>query len=119
MLLTETYIQGGLQLHERRKHKRFPCRGVVWFGENTQVLKYGTIADIARFGVAFTCAGGSEHPQTGQRLVIRLGLAQDQLQECYDTPATSRIGRVCRVEKLSDTSCRVAVNLDQPILGLE
>ena len=106
-------------MHERRRHKRYAHRGVVWFGESAHILKYGTIANIARFGVAFTCAGGEEHPQTGQRLVLRLGLAEDRLQECYSTPATSRIGRVCRVERLSDTACRVAVNLDQPLPDLD
>jgi hypothetical protein len=106
-------------LNERRKHQRFPHGGVVWFGESAVTLASGTVADVARFGVAFTCAAENQRPQTGQRLFIKFALRQDAPQESHDGPVTNRIGRVCRVEELPDESCRIAVNLDLPLPGLD
>jgi len=105
-------------LTERRKHKRFPHGGVVWFGESAVTLTSGTVADVARFGLAFTCAAEEQRPQTGQRLFIQFALYPDASHRFHDEPGTNRIGRVCRVEELPDESYRVAVNLDQPLPGL-
>ena len=105
-------------LTERRKHKRFPHGGVVWFGESAATLTSGTVADVARFGVAFTCAAEEQRPQTGQRLFIQFVLSLDTTHESHGKPATNRIGRVCRVEELPDESYRIAVNLDRPLPGL-
>jgi len=106
-------------LNDRRRNKRFFHRTAIWFGESLLTLRFGTTVDLTRNSLAFVCAAECPCPQTGQRLIIQLGLPLSATQESRDGPITSRAGRVFRVDRLSDESYRIAVHLDQPIPDLD
>ena len=113
------HAEGISMPNERRRNKRFSHQTVIWFGESTLTLRSGTMVDLVRNSLAFVCAADCPCPQTGQRLIIQLGLPPGAPQESHDGPIISRTSRVFRVNRLSDESYRIAVHLDQPFPGLD
>lgn len=100
---------------ERRREKRLQYELPVWYAEDLgQKVSQGVMVDISNKGMAFTCSSGEGCPHPGQKLVTRFSIPDFESQEGSAMKDFTRTGSVCRVDKVSEELCRVAIQFDEP-----
>ena len=101
---------------ERRREERLQYQWPVWFAEDFEkTISQGLMVDVSSGGVAFTCKADGDCPQPGQQLAIRFSIPRGGAEDSLASVSFNRTGRVCRVERVSSTLRRVAVQFDEPL----
>jgi len=101
---------------ERRIEPRLRYQWPIWFAEDfAKTVSQGLMVDVSSGGMAFTCDVHESCPQPGQRLITRFSIPRLEANEFSDMTSFTRTARVCRVEKINRSLCRVAVQFDEPL----
>jgi len=101
---------------ERRRESRLRYQWPIWFAEDfAKTVSQGLMVDVSSGGMAFTCDDRESCPQPGQRLITRFSIPRLEANEFSDMTSFTRTARVCRVEKVNRSLCRVAVQFDEPL----
>ena len=100
------------QRAERRLQYRWPIR---FAGELRQKPLIGQIVDVTSRGLAFLYHPGERCPQPDQLITTSFGVPHFNSQGSFDTVIANRVGRVCRVDSLSDKVNRVAIEFTEPL----
>ena len=104
------------EARERRIEARLRYQWPVWFAEDfAKAVSQGLMIDVSSGGMAFTCDVHESCPQRGQRLITRFSIPRLEADEFSDMTSFTRTARVCRVEKVNRSLCRVAVQFDEPL----
>jgi hypothetical protein len=104
------------ETNERRREQRLSYQWPIWFAEDfAKAVSQGLMVDVSSGGMAFTCNASESCPQPGQRLITRFSIPRLQADEFSDMTSFTRTARVCRVEKVNRSLCRVAVQFDEPL----
>ena len=99
---------------EERLYYDWPVRFAKGFEEE---LFMGQMVDISSWGGSFTCPGNNSQLKPGENVttlfsVPRFGRARGR---SYDMANYTRIGRICRVEKMDDSLSRIAIQFTKPL----
>ena len=97
---------------EQRLRYRWPVRFAVRF---RQKPLSGQIVDVTSRGLAFLCHPGENCPHADQRVTTSFGVPHFNSQGSFDTVLINRVGRVCRIDSLSDKVNRVAIQFAEPL----
>jgi hypothetical protein len=99
---------------ERRREARLRYQLPVWFAEDfDKTVSQGVMVDISNSGMAFTCRADENCPYIGQQLKTRFTIPCSGTNDSSDMKSFTRIGHVCRVDKITDDRCRVAIQFDE------
>ena len=86
----------------------------VWFAEDiSETASQGVMVDISSRAMAFTCSADENRPYPGQQLTTRFNLPRPGTDRS-DMKSFTRTGRVCRVDEINGSRCRVAIQFDEP-----
>lgn len=89
-------------------------RFLTGFAEDFNVaLSQGVMVDISSRGMAFICNADGNCPYPGQQLTTRFSIPRFGTN-CSDIQNLTRTGRVCWIDNLSSSQCRVAIQFDEP-----
>jgi len=100
---------------ERRREERFHYQLPVWFADDfEQTTSQGVVIDISSSGMAFSCNADENCPYPGQRLTTRFSIPCFGANGSSATTNFTRIGRVCRVDNISNSLRHVAIQFDDP-----
>jgi len=106
-------------MDEAREHRREPrlrYQWPIWFAEDfAKTVSQGLMVDVSSGGMAFTCDIDENCPQPGQQLITRFSIPRLEADEFSDMTSFTRTARVCRVEKVNRSLCRVAVQFDEAL----
>ena len=100
---------------ERRREERLYHHLPVWFAEDSNGTAFqGAMVDISSRGMAFSCGADENCPYPGQHLTTRFSIPRFGTNDPSDMQSFTRSGRVCRVDKMSNSLCHVAIQFDEP-----
>ncbi len=71
--------------------------------------------DVSSNGMAFLCHAGRGCPKQGQVITANFGVPHFDSNDSFDTTFFKRIGRVCRVDRLSGRVNRIAIQFSEPL----
>lgn len=99
---------------EQRLYYDWPVRFAKGFEEE---LFMGQMVDICSWGSSFTCPINNNQLKPGENVttlfsVPRFGRGRGQ---SYDMANYTRIGRICRVEKVDESLNRIAIQFTKPL----
>jgi hypothetical protein len=97
---------------EQRLRYRWPVRFAMRVGQKP--LR-GQIVDVTSRGLAFLCHPGENSPHPDQLVTTGFGVPHFNSHGSFDTVFFNRVGRVCRVDSLSDKVSRVAIQFAEPL----
>jgi hypothetical protein len=80
-----------------------------------QKLLCGQIVDVTSRALAFLYHPGENCPQPDQLVTTSFGVPHFNSHGSFDTVFFNRVGRVCRVDSLSDKVNRVAIQFSEPL----
>ena len=101
---------------ERRTEQRLRYRWPVRFAGGTKEKPLsGQMFDVSSGGMAFLCHPDQSNIQKGRQITTDFGVPHFDSNSSFDAVFFSRIGRVCRVEKLSEQVCRIAIRFIEPL----
>lgn len=102
--------------NEQRAEQRLRYRWPIRFArELKQKPLIGQIVDVTSRGLAFLYHPGQHCPQPDQLITTSFGVPHFSSQGSFDTVLTNRVGRVCRVDSLSDRVNRIAIQFAEPL----
>jgi hypothetical protein len=81
----------------------------------TQRVDQGLMVDISSGGIAFDCSTDKFVPQPGQTLTVKFSLPRFDEKDTEAVVSITRSGRVCRIENIGASVCRVAIQFDKPL----
>jgi hypothetical protein len=97
---------------EQRLRYRWPVRFAVRAGQRPCS---GQAVDITSQGMAFLYHPSENCPRSDQLITANFGVPHFNAHGSFDTVLFNRVGRVCRVDSLSEKVSRVAVQFDEPL----
>ena len=101
---------------ERRREKRLRYHWPVWFAEDfDETLIQGQMVDVSSGGAAFTCRADENCPHTGQQVTARFSVPRFGPDESFDMANFTRIGHICRVDKVNNFLHRAAIQFAEPL----
>jgi hypothetical protein len=101
---------------EKRAEQRLRYRWFVQYTDNVkQPLSQGRMVDVSSSGVAFLCFADKSCPQLGKLVATRFSVPDFDSDKPFDAASFSRIGRVCRVDKINSSLRRVAIQFARPL----
>ena len=101
---------------ERRAEQRLRYRWPVRFAKNIKEKPLpGQIVDVSSRGMALLCHANKSCPQPDQLVTANFGVPRFDSHDSFDTVLFNRIGRVCRVDDLSNRVRRVAIQFAEPL----
>ncbi|HUS72510.1 MAG TPA: PilZ domain-containing protein [Sedimentisphaerales bacterium] len=99
---------------ERRKEQRMHYELPVRFAEDfNAAVSQGVMVDISSRGMAFICNTDDNCPYPGQKLTTRFSIPRSG-RDPSDTHSLTRTGRVYRIDTISESRRRVAMQFDEP-----
>ena len=102
--------------NERRLEQRLRYHWPVWYAEDFgEALSQGQMVDVSSGGAAFTCHADESCPYAGQEVTARFSVPCFGSDDAFEMSSYTRSGRVCRVEQVSDYSCRVAMQFAESL----
>jgi hypothetical protein len=107
-----TMEKPGEQRAEQRLRYRWPVRFARDIKEKPSP---GQIVDASSRGLAILCRADKSCPHLDQLVTVDFGVPHFDLADSFDAVFFNRIGRVCRVDKLSSLVNRVAVQFAEPL----
>ncbi len=101
---------------ERRAEQRLRYRWPVRFaGSTTEKHLSGQMFDVCSRGMAFLCHPDQSSIHQGQQVTADFGIPHFDSNNSLDAVFFSRIGRVCRIDNLSEQVCRIAIQFAEPL----
>ena len=101
---------------ERRTEERLQHKWPVMFSEDfTQRVDQGLMVDISSGGIAFDCNTENYVPQPGQTLTVKFSLPRFDEADTEAMVSITRTGRICRIDNVNASVCRVAIQFDKPL----
>ncbi len=101
-------------IKERRKEKRLHYELPVWINEDpNEESVQALMVDISSRGMAFICNTDDNCPYPGQKLTTRFSIPRSGT-DSSDTHSLTRTGRVYRIDTISESRRRVAMQFDEP-----
>jgi hypothetical protein len=101
------------QREEQRLRYRWPVR----FTRNVKEKPSpGQIFDVSSKGLAILCHADKNCPHPDQAIKVDFGVPHFDSADSFDPVFFNRIGRVCRVDNLSNKVNRVAVQFAEPLV---
>jgi hypothetical protein len=101
---------------ERRTEQRLQHNWPVMYSEDfTRRVDHGMMIDISSGGIAFNCGAGKYVPQPGRTLTVKFCIPRFDDIDPEAVVSITRTGRVCRVNKVNSSVCRVAIQFDEPL----
>lgn len=101
---------------ERRTEERLQYKWPVLFSEDfTMRIDQGLMVDVSSGGIAFTCEIETNYLKTGQKLTVQFSLPRSEETESSTLVSVTRTGRICRIDKISDTVSRIGIQFDKPL----
>lgn len=96
--------------NDRRIEQRLRYHWPIWFAEDFEEnLLQGQMVDVSSGGAAFTCHANEDCPYPGQSLTARFSVPHFVGDGAFDMASFTRIGKVCRVDKVNSFLSKVAV----------
>ncbi|MDT8302738.1 MAG: PilZ domain-containing protein [Sedimentisphaerales bacterium] len=105
------------RFNERRREQRLYYRRPMWYFQNLNKARHkGRMVDISSNGMAFTCSITSKSSLAARQTIsTRLDVPLFCKDGSYDMVRFDREGQICRVEKLNNSTHRVALQFSQPL----
>ncbi len=101
---------------EQRAEQRLRYRWPVHFARDVKEKPSpGQIVDVSSRGLAILCHADKNCPHPDQLVTVDFGVPHFDLADSFDAVFFNRIGRVCRVDNLSNLVNRVAVQFAEPL----
>ena len=103
--------------NERRREQRLYYRRPMWYFQNLNKARHkGRMVDISSNGMGFTCSVTSKSSLAArQKISTRLDVPLFCKDGSYDMVRFDREGQICRVEKVNNSTHRVALQFSQPL----
>ncbi len=100
----------------RRREDRLRYHWPVWFAEDfNETLMQGQMVDVSSGGAAFTCHADENCPYPGQQITARFSVPCFGPDDSFDMASFTRIGNVCRINRVNDLMRRVAIQFAEPL----
>jgi hypothetical protein len=104
------------KVRENRKEKRLRYRWHARFTSNPkQKPLSGQMVDISSKGMALLYHADENCPKPDQFITTNFGVPYFDSEDSFDTVFFNRIGRVCRIDKLTSKVNRIAVQFAEPL----
>jgi hypothetical protein len=101
---------------ECRTEDRLEYKWPVLFSQDfTKRVDQGLMVDVSSGGIAFDYNNCSCCLQPGQELTVKFSLPRSDKQDPTAVISITRTGRICRVEKISESIQRIALQFDKPL----
>ena len=97
---------------EQRLYYDWPVRFAKGFEEE---LVMGQMVDVCSWGGSFTCPVNNDRFKPGESVTTLFSVPRFGGNESYDLANYTRIGRVCRVEKMDESLNRIAIQFTKPL----
>ncbi len=103
--------------HERRREQRLYYRRPMWYFHTLNKIRHkGRMVDISSNGMGFTCSITAQNPLAARQTIsTRLDVPLFGKDGNYDMVRFDRDGQICRVEKVNNSTHRVALQFSQPL----
>ena len=103
--------------NERRREQRLYYRRPMWYFQNLNKARHkGRMVDISSNGMGFTCSATSKSSLAArQKISTRLDVPLFCKDGSYDMVRFDREGQICRVEKVNNSTHRVALQFSQAL----
>ena len=103
-------------VNEKRTEPRLNYRWPVHFTKDNQEKTFpGQIVNVCSQGIAFLCHADENCPVPGQFLTTDFGVPYFNKSNSFDTVLFNRIGRVYRLDELSNQVNRVVLQFTEPL----
>jgi len=105
------------RFHERRREQRLYYHRPMWYFQNLNKARHkGRMVDISSNGMGFTCSMTSKSSLAARQTIsTRLDVPLFAKDGSYDMVRFDREGQICRVEKVNNSTHRVALQFSQPL----
>jgi hypothetical protein len=105
------------RFHERRREQRLYYRRPMWYFQNLNKARHkGRMVDISSNGMGFTCSMTSKSSLAARQTIsTRLDVPLFGKDGRYDMVRFDREGQICRVEKVNNSTHRIALQFSQPL----
>ncbi|MBN2593043.1 MAG: PilZ domain-containing protein [Sedimentisphaerales bacterium] len=104
------------KVREQRAEKRLRYRWHARFASNPkQKPLSGQMVDISSKGMALLYHADENCPKPDQFITTNFGVPYFDSEDSFDTVFFNRIGRVCRIDKLTSKVNRIAVQFAEPL----
>jgi hypothetical protein len=100
------------QRAEQRLCYRWPVR---FAGDVKEKPSPGQVFDVSSKGLAILCHADKNCPHPDQLVTVDFGVPHFDSADSFDTVMFNRIGRVCRIDNLSNKVNRVALQFAEPL----
>ncbi len=101
---------------QRRTEDRLEHKWPVLFSKDfTKSVDQGLMVDVSSGGIAFDCNNRACRPEPGQELTVQFSLPRSDEQDPTAIVSITRTGRICRVEQISESVNRIAIQFDKPL----
>jgi hypothetical protein len=101
---------------ERRTEERLQYKWPVLFSEDfTQRIDQGLMVDVSSGGIAFSCTVETGYLKEDQHLTVQFSLPRSEETDSSAMVSITRTGRVCRIDKESETIFRIGIQFDKPL----
>ena len=104
------------EISEKRREQRLNYHWFVQFANSfEEPLSQGRMVDVSSDGAAFICMSNKACPYPGKLVATRFSVPCFESDKPFESATFTRIGRVCRVDKVNESLCRVAVRFAKPL----
>ncbi|MBC8481750.1 MAG: PilZ domain-containing protein [Planctomycetes bacterium] len=101
---------------EKRREQRLRYQWPIWFAEDLNGnLFQGQMVDISSGGAAFKYYKHECNIHPEQEILIKFSVPQFDEDDSFEIVSFKRIGKVRRVEDISNDSLKAAVEFAQPL----
>ena len=102
---------------ERRREQRLYYRRPMWYFQTLNKARHkGQMVDISSNGMGFTCSMSDQNLLAAkQKITTRLDVPLFGKDGSYDMIRFDRTGQIRRVEKLNNSTHRIALEFTQPL----
>ena len=100
----------------QRQEQRLCYRWPVSFASSVKEKPSpGQIVDVSSWNLAFLCHADKKCPGPEQLITLDFGVPYFDSTDSFDTVFFNRVGRVCRVDKLTNLVNRVVIQFSRPL----
>ena len=100
----------------QRQEQRLCYRWPVRFASDVKEKPFpGQIVDVSSWNLAFLCHADKNCPSLEQLITLDFGVPYFGSTDSFDTVFFNRVGRVCRIDELSNLVNRVVIQFARPL----
>ena len=97
---------------EERLHYKWP---VLFAKDFAETVSEGIMTNVSSGGIAFLYKEDSNCPLVGQEIALRFSIPHSDEDDSFGMTSITRTGRVLRVEKKSDSYCKIIIQFNEPL----